>query len=160
MFSDAQYVAAGATVVDSAGAWGADIVMHIRPPSVAEAALVGNRTLCSMIWPAQVHPQARTRTLPTLEEAMEKGWEIWVFRSITCLKRASRSFVFATLIRRRFFFFFFFLSVSESRAGIAADQAGGYGVRDGLHPTHAESRTGIRWTATVTESDQHSSTRS
>lgn len=53
-FSDAAYAAAGAKVVDAAGAWGADLVTHVRPPSPEEAALLQGRTLCSMIWPAQV----------------------------------------------------------------------------------------------------------
>jgi NAD(P) transhydrogenase len=47
------YKAAGAEIVDSAAAWKADIVTHIRPPTAEELAQVGDRTLCSMIWPAQ-----------------------------------------------------------------------------------------------------------
>ncbi len=54
MFSDAMYIKAGATIVDGPTVWRSDIVTHIRPPTPAEAALIGNRTLCSMIWPAQV----------------------------------------------------------------------------------------------------------
>jgi len=53
-FSDEMYAKAGADLVDSHSAWAADIVTHIRPPTSAEAALVGNRTICSMLWPAQV----------------------------------------------------------------------------------------------------------
>jgi NAD(P) transhydrogenase len=53
MFSDAMYKEAGASITDAAGAWGSDIVTHIRPPSPEEAALVGDRTLLSMVWPAQ-----------------------------------------------------------------------------------------------------------
>jgi len=52
-FSDEMYAKAGADLVDSHSAWAADIVTHIRPPTSAEAALVGNRTICSMLWPAQ-----------------------------------------------------------------------------------------------------------
>jgi len=43
----------GATITDSAGAWGADLVTHVRPPTAEEAKLLGNRSLCSTIWPAQ-----------------------------------------------------------------------------------------------------------
>jgi H+-translocating NAD(P) transhydrogenase len=53
MFSDKMYEAVGAKIVSCDEAWGSDIVTHIRPPTLEEAAKVGNRTLCSMIWPAQ-----------------------------------------------------------------------------------------------------------
>jgi NAD(P) transhydrogenase len=53
MFSDEMYTKAGATVVDGATAWKADIVTHVRPPTSEEAKLLGSRTLCSTIWPAQ-----------------------------------------------------------------------------------------------------------
>jgi NAD(P) transhydrogenase len=53
MFSDKMYSDVGAAIVNTDEAWGCDIVTHIRPPTPEEAAKVGNRTLCSMIWPAQ-----------------------------------------------------------------------------------------------------------
>jgi NAD(P) transhydrogenase subunit alpha len=54
--SDDTYRAAGATVVDSAGAlWsGSDIVFKVRPPSAAEVALMREgQVLIGFIWPAQ-----------------------------------------------------------------------------------------------------------
>ena len=47
------YTAAGASITDKEGAWGADMVLHLRPPSLEEAKLVEDRILCSMIQPAQ-----------------------------------------------------------------------------------------------------------
>ena len=55
-FSDAMYEAAGAQIVPADEAWRCAVVTHIRPPTPEEAAKVGDRTLCSMIWPAQVNP--------------------------------------------------------------------------------------------------------
>mmetsp|Transcript_37427 Transcript_37427/g.83750 ORF Transcript_37427/g.83750 Transcript_37427/m.83750 type:complete len:230 (+) Transcript_37427:122-811(+) len=52
-FSDAMYEAAGAQIVPADEAWRCAVVTHIRPPTPEEAAKVGDRTLCSMIWPAQ-----------------------------------------------------------------------------------------------------------
>ena len=55
-FDDASYVAAGATIVESAAAlWsGADIVFKVRGPSMDEVALVREgQTLVSFLWPAQ-----------------------------------------------------------------------------------------------------------
>ena len=69
-FSDEMYAKAGADLVDSHSAWAADIVTHVRPPTAAEAALIGNRTLCSMLWPAQVglHINNRRRTISSFLE--------------------------------------------------------------------------------------------
>jgi len=52
-FGDEQYSAAGAEITDQAGAWSADIVTHVSVPTTEEAARVGDRTLISMIQPAQ-----------------------------------------------------------------------------------------------------------
>jgi len=52
-FSDAMYEAAGATIVDTKAAWGADFVTKVRVPTSAEAAMVENRTLLSFVQPAQ-----------------------------------------------------------------------------------------------------------
>jgi NAD(P) transhydrogenase subunit alpha len=53
-FPDAQYEAAGATVVDRAAAWSADIVLKVRPPETAEVAqLREGGCLISFLYPAQ-----------------------------------------------------------------------------------------------------------
>ncbi|KAL1530826.1 hypothetical protein AB1Y20_001722 [Prymnesium parvum] len=54
LFSDSEYVEAGAELVSNAAeAWGADIVLKIRPPSSEELALLGNRTLISLLNPSK-----------------------------------------------------------------------------------------------------------
>ena len=75
MFSDDMYKAAGATITDSAGAWGADVVTHIHAPTPAEAAHIRDRTLLSKVWPSQNKDQVaevlRLRSLwltPTLHK--------------------------------------------------------------------------------------------
>ena len=50
-FADADYTAAGATIIDDA--WAADIVTKVNPPTLDEAAKLGDRTLLSMVQPAQ-----------------------------------------------------------------------------------------------------------
>jgi NAD(P) transhydrogenase subunit alpha len=53
-YPDPQYVAAGATIVDRAAAWQADIVLKIRPPTDAEVGqLREGGTLISFLYPAQ-----------------------------------------------------------------------------------------------------------
>src|SRR5438874_3120881 len=53
-FPDAQYTAAGATLVDRAAAWSADIVLKVRPPETAEVAqLRTGGCLISFVFPAQ-----------------------------------------------------------------------------------------------------------
>jgi NAD(P) transhydrogenase subunit alpha len=53
-YPDAQYESAGATVVDRAAAWGADLVVKVRPPETAEVdALREGATLISFLFPAQ-----------------------------------------------------------------------------------------------------------
>src|SRR5688500_2352258 len=56
-FPDSQYEAAGATIVDRAEAWHADIVLKLRPPQTAEVTqLREGGTLISYIYPAQNAP--------------------------------------------------------------------------------------------------------
>ena len=53
-FPDAQYAAAGATIVDRATAWSADIVLKVRPPETAEVAqLREGACLITFLYPAQ-----------------------------------------------------------------------------------------------------------
>jgi NAD(P) transhydrogenase subunit alpha len=53
-YPDAQYEAAGATVVDETTAWTADIVLKVRPPDLAEVdKLRTGGTLVSLLYPAQ-----------------------------------------------------------------------------------------------------------
>ena len=53
-FSDAEYEAAGATVVDAGEVWRkSDVVMKLRPPTTEETAQLEDRTLISFIYPAQ-----------------------------------------------------------------------------------------------------------
>ncbi len=53
-FSNAEYEAAGAKVVDAADVWKqSDIVMKLRPPTTEEAAALGDKTLISFVYPAQ-----------------------------------------------------------------------------------------------------------
>lgn len=53
-YPDAQYEAAGATLVSRAEAWAADIVLKVRPPSEAEAdQLRDGGTLISFFYPAE-----------------------------------------------------------------------------------------------------------
>ena len=51
------YKQAGAEITDTAGAWSADLVLHLRPPTSKEAELVGDRMLCRCDPPA-VRPQS------------------------------------------------------------------------------------------------------
>lgn len=56
-YPDAQYEAAGATTVDRAEAWHADIVLKIRPPTDEEVGqLREGGTLISFLYPAQNEP--------------------------------------------------------------------------------------------------------
>jgi NAD(P) transhydrogenase len=52
LFSDNAYVKAGAAIVSGAEAWKSDIVLKIRPPTAEQAALLGDRTLISLINPS------------------------------------------------------------------------------------------------------------
>lgn len=53
-FPDAQYEAAGATLVDRQTAWAADIVLKVRPPTLAEVGqLRDGGNLISFLYPAQ-----------------------------------------------------------------------------------------------------------
>src|SRR5512144_674837 len=53
-YPDSQYEAAGATMVSGTEAWGADIVLKVRPPELAEAdQLREGGTLISFIYPAE-----------------------------------------------------------------------------------------------------------
>jgi len=53
-YPDAHYEAAGATIVDAAAAWRADIVLKVRPPDVAEVErLREGATLISFLFPGQ-----------------------------------------------------------------------------------------------------------
>jgi H+-translocating NAD(P) transhydrogenase subunit alpha len=53
-FPDSQYEAAGATIVDRAAAWSADIVLKVRPPETAEIAqLREGACLIAFVYPAQ-----------------------------------------------------------------------------------------------------------
>jgi H+-translocating NAD(P) transhydrogenase subunit alpha len=53
-FPDAQYEAAGATIVDRAAAWSADIVLKVRPPETAEISqLREGACLITFLYPAQ-----------------------------------------------------------------------------------------------------------
>ena len=53
-YPDAQYEAAGATMVDRTAAWSADIVLKVRPPETAEVAqLREGACLISFLYPAQ-----------------------------------------------------------------------------------------------------------
>src|SRR5664279_826428 len=56
-FSDEQYVAAGAELVDRATAWSADIVVKVRPPEESEIdQLREGGTIISFLYPAQNEP--------------------------------------------------------------------------------------------------------
>lgn len=57
-FADALYAAAGATLVDRAGAWGADLVLKIHPPTLTNGACEADAmkpgaTLISFLFPAE-----------------------------------------------------------------------------------------------------------
>src|SRR5262245_19290327 len=53
-YPDSQYIDAGATIVERAVAWGADIVLKLRPPEPFEInQLREGATLLSFIYPAQ-----------------------------------------------------------------------------------------------------------
>eukprot|EP00752_Nemacystus_decipiens_P007624 g6814.t1 len=52
-FTDGAYEEAGATVVKGSEAWKSDIVVKVDPPTPEEAALVEERTLISLLFPAQ-----------------------------------------------------------------------------------------------------------
>lgn len=50
-FADDQYKKVGANIVSMEEAWKAEVVAKIRPPTLGEATLVENRTICSIIQP-------------------------------------------------------------------------------------------------------------
>eukprot|EP00585_Thalassiosira_rotula_P010719 CAMPEP_0196133000 /NCGR_PEP_ID=MMETSP0910-20130528/2398_1 /TAXON_ID=49265 /ORGANISM="Thalassiosira rotula, Strain GSO102" /LENGTH=1060 /DNA_ID=CAMNT_0041392673 /DNA_START=226 /DNA_END=3408 /DNA_ORIENTATION=- len=52
-FSDAEYEAAGAKIVEAGDVWKSDVVMKLRPPTTEEAASLEDRTLISFLYPAQ-----------------------------------------------------------------------------------------------------------
>ena len=53
-FPDRDYVAAGATLVDTKAAWSADVVVKVRQPSIGEAdGMRKGATLISFLFPAQ-----------------------------------------------------------------------------------------------------------
>lgn len=52
-FSDADYEAAGAKVVDAGDVWKSDIIMKLRPPTTDEVTQLEDRTIISHIYPAQ-----------------------------------------------------------------------------------------------------------
>lgn len=52
-FFDHEYSTSGARIVDASAVWQADIVLKVQPPSEAEARLLENRTLISLVYPAQ-----------------------------------------------------------------------------------------------------------
>ncbi len=52
-FTDATYVKAGGVIVDKAAVWKSHVITKVRPPSVEEGQSLGDRTLISMIQPAQ-----------------------------------------------------------------------------------------------------------
>ena len=53
-YADADYAAAGATIVDAGAAFGADVVLKLRPPSAGEVAQLGDgKTLVSFVYPGQ-----------------------------------------------------------------------------------------------------------
>jgi len=62
LFTDDMYEAEGATVVPTADAWGADIVIKLNPPSVTEVEQLGSRTLISLI-----NPQKNEELIATLQ---------------------------------------------------------------------------------------------
>jgi NAD(P) transhydrogenase len=63
LFSDEAYVEAGASIVKAKAVWASDIVLKIRPPSVAQLELLGDRTLISL-----VNPSANVHLLERLQE--------------------------------------------------------------------------------------------
>lgn len=53
-YADADYAAAGATIVDAGAALGSDVVLKLRPPSAGEVAQLGDgKTLVSFVYPGQ-----------------------------------------------------------------------------------------------------------
>jgi NAD(P) transhydrogenase len=50
-FTDAQYTAAGAELVDTAGAYKSEVICKVRPPTLKEAAMVEDRNIMSVIQP-------------------------------------------------------------------------------------------------------------
>ena len=53
-YADADYAAAGANIVDTGSALGADVVLKLRPPSAGEVAQLGDgKTLVSFVYPGQ-----------------------------------------------------------------------------------------------------------
>lgn len=52
-FSDSEYEAAGATVVEASEIWKSDIVMKIRPPTKEQLIALEDRTLISLLHPGQ-----------------------------------------------------------------------------------------------------------
>ena len=61
LFGDDQYEAAGASIVSAGSAWESDFVVKINPPTAAEAALLGGRTLI-----AQMNPSKNTELVGQL----------------------------------------------------------------------------------------------
>lgn len=68
-FSDLSFEQAGASIVAGNGAWQADVVLKVNPPTVAEVALLREpSTLISFVWPAkngELVQQLRARQVTT-----------------------------------------------------------------------------------------------
>lgn len=52
-YPDSEYSRRGAVVTDTVGVWGADIVLKVNPPTEEEVRLLQDRTLISLLYPAQ-----------------------------------------------------------------------------------------------------------
>jgi NAD(P) transhydrogenase subunit alpha len=69
---DAAYVAAGAEVVDAAGAWGCDLVLKVRAPEAAEAASIkSGSTVVGMLEPFHAQGLQRLATAGATGFALE-----------------------------------------------------------------------------------------
>ncbi|KAK5971862.1 Alanine dehydrogenase/pyridine nucleotide transhydrogenase, partial [Trichostrongylus colubriformis] len=86
-FSDEEYASQGAKVVDRNAALGSDIVLKVRPPTIAEAPLLKDRsTLISFVYPAV--------NKPIVDELAKKKLNLI---AMDCVPRISRAQVFDAL---------------------------------------------------------------
>ncbi|MBX3275654.1 MAG: Re/Si-specific NAD(P)(+) transhydrogenase subunit alpha [Sandaracinaceae bacterium] len=100
-FSDAEYEAAGASVVDppsdrsyreasEAGAWAADVLVKVNPPTLEEADRIGaGTTLVSLVFPAMNEP--------LLEKLREKGVTVLALDMVPRISRAQSMDVLSSM---------------------------------------------------------------
>ncbi len=89
-FADAEYVAAGAVVVDTATAWASDLVVKVDAPTPAEAARLGaSQSLLSFLWPDD-NPES-------FEALKSRGVRVFATERVPRIARAQKMDVLSSM---------------------------------------------------------------